>query len=140
MKRKIFLLVVTAVFGFVAVSYAAQVGDTGKALWQGKDYDVKVVKVSKDGARCFITWPGYSKSWDEWRNCSEIKQIKTTKTEAIPSASYAVGDAVKVQWKGSWYDASVISVNNKKGTYKIHYDGYNDSWDEWVTDNRIKKK
>ena len=38
------------------------------------------------------------------------------------------GDRVEVQWKGDWYQASVIEV--KGNQYKIHYDGYDSSWDE----------
>ena len=46
------------------------------------------------------------------------------------------GDRVEVQWKGDWYQASVIEV--KGNQYKIHYDGYDRSWDEWVDNSRIR--
>src|SRR6266480_1848577 len=46
------------------------------------------------------------------------------------------GDRVEVQWKGDWYQAEVIEV--KGNQYKIHYDGYDSSWDEWVDNSRIR--
>jgi CHAT domain-containing protein/Tfp pilus assembly protein PilF len=46
------------------------------------------------------------------------------------------GDRVEVEWKGDWYQAQVIEVNANQ--YKIHYDGYASSWDEWVDHSRIR--
>ncbi len=47
-----------------------------------------------------------------------------------------VGEKTKVEWKGSWYPATVLKVNGDQCF--IHYDGYGDSWDEWVGPSRIK--
>lgn len=46
------------------------------------------------------------------------------------------GERVEVQWKGDWYQAEVIEV--KGNQYKVHYDGYASSWDEWVDNSRIR--
>src|SRR2546426_76170 len=46
------------------------------------------------------------------------------------------GDRVEVQWKGDWYQAELIEV--KGNQYKVHYDGYASSWDEWVDNSRIR--
>lgn len=50
--------------------------------------------------------------------------------------AFNVGDKVSVQWKGQWYPATVLKVDNNKCF--IHYDGYASSWDEWVGPARIK--
>ncbi len=55
----------------------------------------------------------------------------------VAAFSYNVNDKVKVEWKGGWYPAKILKVENNK--YYVHYDGYASSWDEWVTDSRIKK-
>src|SRR5437762_2825361 len=47
-----------------------------------------------------------------------------------------VGDRVEVQWKGDWYQANVNEV--KGNQYKIHYEGYDSSWDEWVDGSRVR--
>lgn len=55
------------------------------------------------------------------------------------NAVFKVGDKVQVFWKNSWYPASVVAVP-ATGLYKIHYDGYEASWDETVGNARIKAR
>jgi hypothetical protein len=55
------------------------------------------------------------------------------------ATSFKVGDKVQVEWHGSWYRATVIGVV-AKDKWKIHYDGYDDSWDEVVGPSRIKPR
>lgn len=47
------------------------------------------------------------------------------------------GDVVEVEWKGSWYKATILEANN--GKYKIHYEGYGDDQNEEVDEKRIRK-
>ncbi|MDB4998208.1 MAG: hypothetical protein JWM74_5640 [Myxococcaceae bacterium] len=57
---------------------------------------------------------------------------------AVPVAvAFKVGAHGQVLWKGTWYAASIIGI---AGTdkYKIHYDGYESSWDEVVGPSRMK--
>jgi hypothetical protein len=46
------------------------------------------------------------------------------------------GDAVAVEWKGGWYQASILEA--KDGKFKVHYEGYSANWDEWVEPARIR--
>ncbi len=50
---------------------------------------------------------------------------------------HTVGDQVKVEWKGSWWDANIIEINGEN--HLIHYNGFDSSWDEWVGTDRIQK-
>lgn len=50
--------------------------------------------------------------------------------------SFQVGSKVQVEWHGKWWPAEVIETGQNK--WKIHYDGYSNSWDEWVGPERIK--
>ena len=56
----------------------------------------------------------------------------------LPSLAGAigVGDSAKVNWKGKWYDAVIQDVSGTR--FLIHYTGYDNSWDEWVTLERVK--
>lgn len=54
------------------------------------------------------------------------------------AASYSVGQAVWVEWHGTWYKAKVIGFGS--GCTQIHYEGYNNSWDECVGPRRIKPR
>ena len=49
----------------------------------------------------------------------------------------SVGQAVWIQWNGSWYAGSVLRVD-PDGTALVHYDGYSDSFDESVTADRLR--
>lgn len=49
-----------------------------------------------------------------------------------------VGASVTVNWKGSWYPAKILDVNARTYEYYIKYDGWSDSWNEWVGEDRIK--
>jgi len=53
------------------------------------------------------------------------------------NAQYVVGEQVKVEWNNSWWDATILEINGEK--YSITYAGFDSSWDEWVTTERIKK-
>lgn len=53
--------------------------------------------------------------------------------------SFSVDDDVDVEWKGTWYPANVMEVR-PQGKYKIHYQGYDNSWDETVGSSRIRAR
>jgi hypothetical protein len=53
------------------------------------------------------------------------------------AAAFAVGDKLNVEWKGKTYPATVIGVAGPD-KYRIHYDGYESSWDEVVGPSRIR--
>ena len=51
-------------------------------------------------------------------------------------AAHVVGEQLRVEWNGAWYDARIVDVDGDR--YKITYDGYDSSWDEWVTTARMQ--
>jgi uncharacterized protein with FMN-binding domain len=105
---------------------AYKAGDALEVEWKGKWYPAKILEV-KDG-KYKIHYDGYESSWDEWVTTARMRG----------GATWKVGDPLQVQWKGQWYPASIIEV--KDGKYKIHYDGYDASWDEWIGTDRMKKR
>lgn len=58
---------------------------------------------------------------------------------AVAVTSFKAGDKVEVEWHGTWYKAQVLAVVGKD-QWKIHYDGYESSWDEVVGPSRIKPR
>ena len=67
------------------------------------------------------------------------KIVFTALLAGVLSISFAVafdaGDTVEVEWGGTWYSAEITKMGN--GQYFIHYTGYDNSWDEWIGDDRI---
>lgn len=51
---------------------------------------------------------------------------------------WRVDEAIKVLWKGSWYNAKILKRDGDR--YYIGYDGYGANWNEWVTEARMKKR
>lgn len=50
---------------------------------------------------------------------------------------FSVGDSVSIQWSASWWPGRVLAVDGER--YRIRYDGYDASWDEWVTAERLRR-
>ena len=55
---------------------------------------------------------------------------------AASSADFKVGDKVDVNWKGVWWQGTVLAVTGD--AIKVHYTGWNQSWDENVTKGRLR--
>jgi hypothetical protein len=53
-----------------------------------------------------------------------------------PAVVYRACQKVEVEWGGTWWPAEVLKVRGNQ--YLIHYTGWSSSWDEWVTDCRIR--
>ena len=80
------------------------------------------------GGSYHVHYYGWEDSDDEWVTAAQIRNLKTVE--------YAVGKNVEVSWQGKWYAAKVLK--NERGVHLIHYVGYDDGWDEWVSDQRIR--
>lgn len=88
----------------------------------------------------------YKLIWDTQKGMWDFRSEKTAATARPPAKRggaasgatlpYRLGDAVLVWWKTQWYNATVIQLAGSQ--VKIHYDGYDNSWDEWVGSNRIR--
>jgi hypothetical protein len=46
------------------------------------------------------------------------------------------GEHIEVEWKNQWYRAQVLASRGRE--VKIHYVGYDHSWDEWVEPERVR--
>jgi hypothetical protein len=65
-----------------------------------------------------------------------MNKRKRTLARAADSGLKA-GDAVRVEWGGTWWPAEVVAVR-KDGKVKIHYTGWSSDWDEVVPPGRVR--
>lgn len=113
--------------------------ERAEVLWKEKWYPAKVLE-RKDG-QSKIRW--VSIGWDtsasdEWVDDSRVRKPPPA-DDNLPLATakkWNIGDKVQVKWRETWYPAVIKKYND--GEYYIHYTGYEDSYDEWVSPKAIK--
>lgn len=105
-----------------ALANHCSVGQRAQVLWKGNWYPARVLDVKAD--LCFITYEGYDSSWNEWVEPQRFRPL------------FQSGAAVDILWRGQWYPGRVLEVSGN--SYKITYDGYDSSWDEWVEPERLR--
>lgn len=52
--------------------------------------------------------------------------------------SYRIGDLVEAaDYRGVWYKSKI--TDEDKGKYRVHFLGWDEAWDEWVTTDKIRQ-
>ena len=92
----------------------------------GEWYRARIIDA--DGERFKVHYYGWNDDDDEWVSEAQIRR-------ATPQ-QYPVGARVEVTWKGEWYPATVL--DRRGALHLIHYDEYDDDYDEWVSARRIR--
>lgn len=118
-----------------------QAGDKLEIRWGEKWYPGEVLEV-KDG-QYKVRYDGYSASWDEWAKPDKLRRRGETQAADIPKST---GPAVPGQWKagdraeglsyGSWYPVTVLEAAD--GRWKVRYDGFASSSDEWLPAEKLR--
>lgn len=119
-RKSLVLALAAAIWALPA--QAVYPGEKGKAPWSRDNVYYPVEITAIQGDRCMMHWliPWQHGEYDEWGSCSSF----------VPTS------AVQVLYNGSWYAASVIGYG--RNCHRIHYDGYPDTWNECVGQNRIR--
>jgi len=94
---------------------------------EGDWYKARIIDAR--AGRFRVHYYGWEDSDDEWVLPRQIRKSKTDQ--------YGAGAIVEVNWHGQWYSAKVLKVDRED--HLIHYVGYDDSWDEWVSPERIRR-
>ncbi len=55
-----------------------------------------------------------------------------------PRAAYDAGQNVDIYWGSRWWPGRVLKRDGSR--YRITYDGWSASWDEWVGPERLRKR
>jgi hypothetical protein len=77
-----------------------------------------------------VSYIGYNE--DEWVTDNRIRELNSSNWN-----ENRYGKKVEVLSKGKWYQARILDQRN--GEFYIHYEGYSNSWNEWVTQNRVRE-
>jgi hypothetical protein len=105
-----------------------RVGQRVEVQAEGGWYPAQIIEA--DDGQLRVHYYGYDASDDEWVGEGRIR--------AASRPTYAVGTAVEVKWKRSWYPATVRDV--RVGVHYIQYDDFAEDWNEWVALKRIRPR
>jgi hypothetical protein len=83
----------------------------------------------QDGQNC-VPYTRYATPSRRWVGKDGVRGV------AGPAVQYRACQRVEVQWGNTWWAAEVLQVRGNQ--YYIHYTGWGNNWDEWVTDCRIR--
>jgi hypothetical protein len=68
-------------------------------------------------------------------NVEQMRKAANGATADAPARK--IGDRLEVEWKGAYKPATIIGVV-APGSYRVHYEGHDASWDEVIGEARIK--
>jgi RNA binding activity-knot of a chromodomain len=76
---------------------------------------------------------------DDVKSFNQLVEEQNRRVQAARNANqFRVGQSVRVEWQGQWWDASILRAEG--GSYYVTYTGYGREWDEWVAPGRIRRR
>lgn len=130
-------------------------GDLVSVRWcEERDFPAYIIDVRSD-VRVRVHYDGYGNLWDQDVGIEQIQgRLERVSSPAPPPckrvaaamglrvkgdepiAAYQVGDKLKISWRGSNYQATVLKIVSRE-KYLVHYDGHESEWDEVISLDRI---
>lgn len=101
-------------------------GERVLARWRRRWWPARILALEPEGLR--VRYVGYDASDDEVVRAEDVRPYAPEER--------AVGARAEVRWRGRWYPATVLA--SRLGVHRVHYEGFADSWDEWVSRERIR--
>lgn len=154
-------LAMTTFWGAISLGVSAcrenqRIGDRVLVAYEGMHCPGYVVdKKSDTRLRIHFSFEGYpweddvpadhvlGRAVEPTTDCQLPERVRTTlgllaapKTSARASP-YQVGERVRVRWRGSIYPATILRVLAPDSVL-VHYQGYEDAWDETISTDRIE--
>jgi hypothetical protein len=107
----------------------SRVGTYVDARWNDTWYGARIEAARADGS-VRVHYAGYPAAQDEWVAAERIRPRSPRR--------YAAGTRVDAEWHGRWYPAVVRDA--RLGIHQVHYEGFSDDWDEWVSSRRLRPR
>lgn len=98
--------------------------------FDGTDWYRAVIIDSGNRTEFKVHFYGYDDEYDQYVNAKNIRKFVPT--------SYKIGEKVEAESDGEWYPAKILDV--KGGAHLVAYDDYDDSANEWLASDYIRKR
>jgi hypothetical protein len=100
----------------------------GRYVWAKDNERFRAARiVGRDGNKPIVQFFDYTEKHEKTLNPSDVKVQEFQ--------HFPVGSQLQVQWGGKPWAAKVLQVQGD--FHLVHYEKYDDSWDEWVLSHRI---
>ncbi|OAN72858.1 hypothetical protein A8B78_19315 [Jannaschia sp. EhC01] len=114
------------------VAPTCPVGASREIEWNGSLWDGTILEGPNAAGECYVTYEGWDASWNEWVAQERIAPVEVVATEC------PVGIPLEIQWNNSWWSGVVLEGPNAQGQCFVTYEGWDASWNEWVTVDRLR--
>jgi len=106
-------------------------GSHCEAFSEGDWFKAEVLEYDAASNQYKVHYLDYSAEFDEWLEASKVR--------AYRPPQYAVGAIIEARDdEGKWYPAVVR--HSWYGLHLVHYDNYDDTWDEWLGPGRVRPR
>lgn len=96
--------------------------------WKDSLYVARVQRVEDNFM--YVTYPGWPPYTSEWVTSRRIQG-------KVADARQTNTGSLLIEWQGRWFPGNIVRQNGER--YYIHYAGYDDTWNEWVGPERIRR-
>ncbi|WP_258542680.1 Tudor-knot domain-containing protein [Parvicella tangerina] len=125
----------TSEFINVIPESAFNVGDRVEANWNNEGTYLPAIVKSVKGENFYLK---YDDGNLEWTTADKIKAKEGSKC-LDKTTKYKKGEKVDLLYNDKWYDATILEAKGD-GEYKVHYDGWDSKWDEYVCNDRLQPR
>ncbi|MEX3014404.1 hypothetical protein [Gymnodinialimonas hymeniacidonis] len=112
---------------------ACPAGASRQIEWNGSLWDGTILEGPNATGECYVTYEGWDDSWNEWVGPDRIQAAT-----APAGASCPVGQTLEIEWNDTWWDGSVLEGPDAQGHCLVTYDGWDATWNEWVSTDRLR--
>jgi hypothetical protein len=123
------------------IQKAAKVGATAEMYaTDGKWYRGRLMEIANNRFRFRLD--NYAAAADQWITREQFRTLAAEESTALrqpepkPAGSFERGTKIEILWGGKWYPGNVTERRGEE--IKVHYEGWADSWDEWVKRDRVR--
>jgi len=100
----------------------------GAYVWAKNDDRFRSARiVGRDGEKYIVQFYDYTEKLERRLPASDLKPMEFQR--------FPVGSRLQVQWGGRIWPAKVLDIQG--AFHLVHYENFDDTWDEWVLSHRI---